>query len=250
MSVLSNFHLRCQIASLVRGWRRGSGLPLIILPSTAASLQFAGQLSRDMPVAIIGNPRLLADWAPSLCAQARSPLDMWREVKSREQLPCAVISYPDQLIGVDPSFHKTTIRDRNYTFSIVEMMLLMKFQPPAYLGQAHFRGRGEKAVSTLTLKKFAGGMPAGLPKEKFDEWLIQLMRPVLECCESQHDGWWARDIFPLKMDDNFEKMLKLRLLEIEALLLMGGDLPEAARSYRQLLAELQMVRRKPLQLAA
>lgn len=248
MSIVSNFHLRREVASLVRGWRYGSGPPLIILPSTAASLQFAGQLSRDMPVAIIGNPRLLADWAPSLCAQARSPLDLWREVKPREQLPCAVLSYPDQLIGVDPSFHKIAIGDRNYTFSIVEMMLLMKFQPPCYLGKAHFRGRGGKAVSTLTLKKFAGGMPAGLPKEKFDEWLIRLMRPVIECGENPHDGWQARDIFPLKMDDNFEKMLKLRLLEIEALLRMGGDLPETARSYRELLAELQMVRRRPLQL--
>lgn len=109
MSVVSDFRLRRKAAALVRGWRRGSPLPLIILPSTATSLQFAAQLSREMPVTVIGNPKLLADWAPSLCVPARSPLEVWQDAKVRKQLPYAVISYPDQLAGVDPSFHKIAI---------------------------------------------------------------------------------------------------------------------------------------------
>jgi hypothetical protein len=245
MSALSDFRLRRRIASLVRDWRRGSPLPLIILPSTPASLQFASQLSRDMPVAVIGSPRLLADWAPSFCVQARSPLDVWRDVKMHKQLPYAVISYPDQLIGVDPSFYRVAIGDSNCAFSIVEMMLLMKFRAPAYLGKVRFCGRGEKAASTLTLHGFAGEVPAGLPKGEFDEWMLRLMEPVIECSRNPHDGWLARDVFALKVDGNFEKMLKIRLLEIEALLRMGDDLPEPVPLYRELQVELQSLRRKP-----
>lgn len=250
MSVLSDFQLRRKAAALVQGWRRGSPLPLIILPSTATSLQFAAQLSRDMPVVVIGNPRLLADWAPSLCVPVRSPLEMWGEVKACKQLPYTVISYPDQLTGVDPSFHKVAIGGSSCTFSIIEMMLLMKFRSPAYLGKVRFHGRGEKAASTLALHGLAGEVSAGLPKEEFDEWMLRLMEPVIECSRNPHDGWLARDIFALKVDENFERMLKIRLLEIEGLLRMGNDLPEPGLPYRELQVELQSLRRKPRLLTA
>lgn len=246
MSVLSDFRLRRQVAALVQGWRRGSPLPLIILPSTATSLQFAAQLSRDMPVSVIGNPRLLADWVPSFCVPARSPLEVWQDVKMRKQLPYAVLSYPDQLIGVDPSFHKVAIGDGSCVFSIIEMMLLMKFCSPVYLGKARFHGHREKAASTLALHGCAGQVSAGLTKEEFDKWMLRLMEPVIECSRNPHDGWLARDIFSLKVNENFEKMLKIRLLEIEGLLRMGDDLPEPVSLYRELQVELQLLRRKPL----
>ena len=71
------------------------------------------------------------------------------------------------------------------------------------------------------------------------------MEPVIECSRNPHDGWLARDVFALKVDGNFEKMLKIRLLEIEALLRMGDDLPEPVPLYRELQVELQSLRRKP-----
>jgi len=250
MSVLSDFRLRRKTAALMRSWRQGSPLPLIILPSTATSLQFAAQLSRDIPVVVIGNPRLLTAWAPSFCAPVNSPLEVWREVKAYKQLPYAVISYPDQLTSVDPSFHKVAIGGGSCAFSIIEMMLLMKFRSPTYLGKARFHGHGEKAASTLALNRFAGEMSDGLPKEEFDAWMLRLMEPVIECNRNPHDGWLARDIFPLKMNENFERMLKIRLLEIEGLLRMVDDLPEAASLYRELQIELQSLRRKPWPLAA
>lgn len=250
MSALSDFRLRRKVVSLVREWRQGVPLPLIILPSTATSLGFAAQLSRDMPVAVIGNPRLLADWAPSLCASVKSPLEMWRDVKACKRLPHAVVSYPDQLTGVDPSFHKVAIGGSHCTFSIIEVMLLMKFRSPAYLGKVRFHGRGEKAASTLALHRFAGEVSTGLPKEEFDGWMLRLMEPVIECSRNPHDGWLARDVFALKVDENFEMMLKIRLLEIEGLLRMGGDFPELGSLYRELQVELQSLRRKPRLLAA
>lgn len=250
MSVLSDFRLRRKAASLVHDGRRGVPLPLIILPSTATSLKFAAQLSRDMPVAVIGNPRLLADWAPSLRAPVKSPLELWRDLKACKQLPHAVVSYPDQLTGVDASFHKVAIGDSSCAFSIIEMMLLMKFRGPAYLGKVRFHGRGGKAASTLTLHEFTGDVPAGLPKEEFDRRMLRLMEPVIECSRNPCDGWLARDIFALKVDGNFERMLKIRLLEIEGLLRMGGDLPGSGSMYRELQIELQSLRRKPRLLTA
>lgn len=250
MSMLSDFRLRRKVATLVRDWRRGLPLPLIILPSTAASLQFAAQLSRDMPVAVIGSLRLLADWAPSFGVPVRSPLEVWRDVKACTQLPYAVVSYPDQLTGVDPSFHQVAVGDSRCAFSIVEMMLLMKFRSPAYLGKVRFHGRGANAASTLTLHGFASEIPAGLPKEEFDGWMLRLMESVIECSRNPHDGWLARGIFPLKVDRNLDRMLKIRLLEIEGLLRMGDDLPEPGLPCRELQAELQSLRRKPRLLAA
>lgn len=251
MNALSNWLVQRRVARLVREYRRSPVLPLIILPSTAASLRFAEWLSRAMPVAVIGNPRLLADWAPSLCARATSPLDLWRQVKAQPQLPHAVVSYPDQLVGFDPSFQVVSVGERRYMFSIVEVMLLMKFRPPVYLGQARFRGRGEKASTSLALQRLAAEVPAGLSRQALDTWLVRLMQPAIDCNRYPHDGWLARDIFRLKVDDNFETMLKLRLLEIEALLRLGHDLPGPVpgRAYRELQAELQAVRRKPLLLA-
>ncbi len=251
MNAVSNWLVRQRVARLVRKCRRGSVPPLLILPSTASSLRFVEWLSCAMPVVIIGNPRVMADWAPSLCARTMSPLDLWRQVKAHPQLPHAVVSYPDQLVGFDPSFQAVAVGERRYLFSIVEVMLLMKFRPPVHLGQARFRGRGEKASSTLALRQLAAEVPAGLPRGAFDEWLVRLMKPAIDCDRHPHDGWLARDIFRLKVDDNFETMLKLRLLEIEALLRLGHDLPGPVpgRSYRELQAELQAVRRKPLPLA-
>lgn len=251
MNALSNWLVQRQVDRLVHQCRRSSVPPLIILSSTASSLRFAEWLSRAMPVAVIGNPRVLADWAPSLCARTTSPLDLWRQLKAQPQLPHAVVSYPDQLVGFDPSFQAVSVGERRYMFSIVEVMLLMKFRPTVYLGEARFRGRGEKASASLALHRLAAEVPAGLSRQAFDAWLVRLMQPVIGCDRHPHDGWLARDIFRLKVDDNFETMLKFRLLEIEALLRLGHDLPGPVpgRTYRELQAELQAVRRKPLSLA-
>lgn len=249
MRLVSALRLRRRVASFVRNHRHGSRPPLIILPSTAHSLELAGRLSRAMPVGIIGNPRLMADWAPGLSAQVKSPLGLWKDAKARTQLPYAVISYPDQLVGTDSSFQKIPIGDRHCTFSIVEMMLAMKFHPPIYLGTPRFRGRGEKASSTLRLQPFVGDVPAGLPRQEFDEWLARLMQPVITCIDEAHDGWLAREVFRLRLDDNFETMLKLRLLEIEGLLRLGDDLSASRHAYSGIRDELQCIRRKPLLLA-
>lgn len=248
MNLLTELEFRRNAALIRQSRRRGEGMPLVIAASTDTSLEFARRLARAMPVAIIGSRVLLSQWSPSLAALAGSPLDTWRSIRTAEQLPFAVISFPDQWVGGDASFQNIAFDHRPCGFSIVEVMLWMKFRLPVFLGATDFRGCGEHAVATLKLRRFAEEPPVDLTKEAFGRRLEQLMQPVIDCARRPHHAWRARDIFALKFAENREAAFKLKLLEIEGLLRIGGDLP-AAPCHEPLIAELQATRRAPMNAA-
>jgi hypothetical protein len=242
----SEFQQSRRIASLVSAMKREPSLPMLVLPSTPAAFAVVQSLCETMPVRVIGHPRLLSEWAPSLAAHVRSPLSLWREAKGHDVMPWVVASFPDQLVGDDASYSKLEVAGEPYVFSIIEMMLLMRFRPEAFMGHATAPTR-RGAPSTLSLERFAGALPTALSGGQFETALGGLMARLVACRFADLPDWKARDFFSLKIGDNFKRMLALKLLEIEAVLRMG-DIPSAeAGAHAFLLDGLKTGRKALLQ---
>lgn len=235
-----------QLASLVNAVKREPSFPMLVLPSTPAAFLLVQSLCETMQVRVIGHPTLMSEWAPSLAAHVRSPLSLWREAKGHEVMPWLVASFPDQLVGDDASYSKLEASGETYVFSIIEMMLLMRFRPQAFAGHATSPARRD-APSTISLERFAGALPTALSGGEFETSLGGLMAPLIACRFANLPDWRAREYFSLKIGDNFKRMLALKLLEIEAVLRMGDVSSAEAAAHAFLLDGLKTGRKALLQ---
>lgn len=207
---------------LVEDSRRCHSYPLLLLPSTPASFSMVARcINAGLPVKMVGHALWMKEWAPALVEHAHSPLGIWRIVKDSPTLPFAVASFQDQLANVDDSFHTVTIEDQQIRVSPIEAMLMMRFQPRTYTATA-IEGRPGKP-SSLTLAVHAAKLSDSMSRAAFDAVLGELLRPLLKCHKCPIGDWYAREVFAMKVGHNFERMLSLRMQEIESLIRVYQD---------------------------
>jgi hypothetical protein len=159
----------------------------------------------------------LSKWAPSIADKAHSPLELWRAVRDLSHLPTAIVSFPDQLFGFDQSYREIQIDGTKYLFSIIEMMIIMRFRPVTHMGIA-IKSPWRMNRSTLSLSRFLGTPLSEPSGTEFDISLSQLMRHIVACRNGGISDWIARDVFSLKVGDNYKHLLLLKLQEIAALI--------------------------------
>jgi len=250
MGVLSKFKMRRELARVMDVWRNEGKFPVVVLPSTKAAFEFATHLCSRIPAAVIGEREMMAKWAPALSERVRKPLALWKELKGQERLPLAILSFQDQLVGCDASFSKVSIGEKAYILSIIETMLLMRYQPPMFVGVC----RAGKALAgrrgSISIRRYSRAVSAEMPKAMFDEVMREMMQPMIESLDAADDDWLARKFFRLKVDDNIEKMLATRLLEIESLLRIGNPTEARCAADNALLGELKASRKQLLCTAA
>ena len=246
MGVLSKFQMSKELAGVKDAWRNEGKFPVVVLPSTKAAFEFATRLSSQIPAAVIGEREMMAKWAPALSERVRKPLALWKELKGKDRLPFAIFCFQDQLVGCDASFSRVSINEKTYIFSIIETMLLMRYQPPMFVGVCRasktFAGRRD----SIAIRRYSRAVSAEMPKAMFDEVMREMMQPMIESLDAEDDGWLARKFFRLKVDDNIEKMLATRLLEIESLLRIGNPTDARCEADKALLGELKASRKQLL----
>lgn len=243
MGLLSNFRVRKELARVEDAWRNEGRFPVVVLPSTKAAFEFVTRFCSRFPAAVIGEPDMMAKWAPALHDRVRKPLALWKELKGQDRLPFAIFSFQDQLVGCDASFSKVAIREKTYIFSIIEMMLLMRYQAPLFVGVRR-QGRGLAGRhGSISVRRFPKAVGAEMPKAAFEEAMRDIMQPMVESLDAADDDWLARKFFRLKVDDNIEKMLATRLLEIESLLRIGNPSQSRREADNALLGDLKASRK-------
>jgi hypothetical protein len=245
MGVLSKFQVRKELARVMDAWRNEGKFPVVVLPSTKAAFEFATRLNSQIPTAVIGDREMMAKWAPALSERVRRPLALWKELKGQHRLPFAIFCFQDQLVGCDASFSRVSINEKTYIFSIIETMLLMRYQPPMFVGVCAgktFTGRR----GSIAIRRYSRAISAEMPKAMFDEVIRELMQPMIESLDAADDDWLARKFFRLKVDHNIEKMLATRLLEIESLLRIGNPTEAWREADNALLGELKASRKQLL----
>ncbi|MDE1892806.1 MAG: hypothetical protein KGH90_00535 [Xanthomonadaceae bacterium] len=207
---------------LVEESRRYDSYPLLLLPSTPAAFSMIALCSQaGLPVKVVGHALWMKEWAPALVEHVHSPLGIWRIVKDSSTLPFAVVSFQDQLANVDDSFHTVIVEDQQVRVSPIEAMLMMRFHPRTYVATAT-EGRPGKP-SSLTLAVHAADLSDHMSTLAFDAALGELLLPLLKCHRHPIGDWHARDVFAMKVGRNFERMLSLRLQEIESLIRVYQD---------------------------
>lgn len=207
---------------LVEESRLNQAYPLLLLPSTPAAFSVVAILSgAGLPVRVVGDAARMREWAPALIGYVHSPLELWRAVKDSSTLPFVIVSFQDQLAGVDDSFYPVTIDGQRIRVSPIELMLVMRFRPRTYLATALEGGPGK--ASSLDLADLAVELSAHMSTNDFNMALSELFRPILKCSTNRINDWRARELFSIKVGDNFERLLSLRAQEIESLIRVYQD---------------------------
>lgn len=245
MHAWTKFRWNRHITTMTNTVKREQRPALLVLPSIPASYLLAQRICESRAGKIIGNSALMKEWAPPLARHVQSPLSVWRQARTNELLPWPVISFPDQLVGTDSSYCKLEIAGESYAFSIIEIMLLMRFRPSALVGQA-IEPASRKAFSTLSLERFTGALPDSPSASDFNLALAELMRGVVACQRAAIRDWNAREVFSLKVGNNFERMLSLKLLEIEALIRQDPTVVRQLELQENLLDQIKVSRKKLL----
>jgi len=228
---------------LVEESRRYHGYPLLLLPSTPAAFSMVALcIDAGLPVKVVGHTLWMKEWAPALVEHVYSPLGLWRIVKHSPTLPFAVASFQDQLVNVDDSFHTVTIDNQQFRVSPIEAMLVMRFCPRTYIATA-IEGRPGKP-SSLTLSVHAAKFSNRMSTPAFDAALGELLRPILKCHTHPIRDWYAREVFTLKIGHNFERMLSLRIQEIESLIRVYQDRHGTPSSLAPSLERLRLSRQE------
>jgi hypothetical protein len=248
MDVFGWLKLRAESRRVGDAWREERAFPLVILPSTHRAFDLVARLAKSMPIALIGDRALIAQWAPALADRTRTPLALWKEVKSQSRLPFAVISFEDQLVGTDASFLKVQANQTSYSLSIIEIMVLMRFQCPAFVGSLLARPGLASRPGAIELCRYARRLDASLPEAVFEEVLRELMLPMIESFKGAGKEWLASRRFALKLGGYAEKSLATRIQELEALLRLRQSDASPSDRVEPLLKDLRAAR-KELQVA-
>lgn len=221
-------------------------MELIILPSTKRAASIARRLRARHPSRILGDPKLLADIDGTFSADVRSPLALWREVKDLAALPCRVISFPDQIYGIGPSFRKVDVQGNTYALSTIEAMIVWKFRPRVFTVPILASGRDLDALTELPCDFAATPLDSD---DRLDDALRHLVGPTLHYCQGAEKELLSQPNFRYKTNNAMHRTLGLGLGEIEGLVRLTDwredpdtrtlllDQLKAAR--RQLLAEMK-----------
>lgn len=219
-------------ARLAREVRRTGRRPLMSLPSTPAAFQLLeAYVDNGLPVEVVGHARLAAQWSPALSMPVRTPLALWQQVKAHAELPAAVAVFQDQLVAVDDSYVRVDCDGHRYHVSPIEMMLLMRFKPPVYVGAAARRTWSRR--SRLVLRPCTFVPPEAPTQAALDVLMADVLRPLLACRTTAAD-WLAAEVFPLKEDGRRGALLSQRIQEMEGLVRlcrMRSGRPAALRRY-------------------
>lgn len=207
---------------LIEESRQLHDYPLLLLPSTPAAFSMVAQCSdAGLPIKVVGHALWMKEWSPALVEHVHSPLGLWRIVKNSLTLPFAVASFQDQLANVDESFHTVIIEDQQIRVSPIEAMLVMRFHSRTYIATAIERRPGKP--SSLALAVHAAELSGRMATGAFDAALGELLSPLLKCYRHPVSDWHAREVFAMKVGHNFERMLSLRIQEIESLIRVYQD---------------------------
>jgi hypothetical protein len=201
---------------LVKEATRTERYPLVMLPSTVAAFHLvAACLDMGMPVRAVGNPGLVESWSSGLAPNVMTPRFLWSAIKGERKLPFGVIVFEDQLVAIDDSYLRVEVDGQTYMVSPIELMILMKFRPPSYLGSAS-SPRKRRALE-ITLTHYMPDVPSVLSQEAAHEIMLDVLRPLLACLEDESISWYARACFALKRNDNFNRVLIREIQEMESL---------------------------------
>lgn len=217
-------------------------MELIILPSTKSAIAYVRRLAAEGPLRVIGDPKLIPTLDPSFGALALSPLAAWREVRGLDALPYRLVSFPDQVFGIGPSFRKLKLADDTYSVSTIEAMIAWKFQPAvSTLPSMDINGK----IDRLTGVDCAFAATPLTSDAQLDEAIARLVSPVLTFCRAFTGEWPSRRNFNFKINHAMHRTLGQKFGEIEGLIRLTdwSGKPEAKTS---LLNEIKSAKRKLL----
>lgn len=99
--------------------------------------------------------------------------------------------------------------------SPIEVMILMKFRPPSYLGS--IPSPRQRRLSGITLTRYTPNVPLTMSQRAVKEIMCEVLRPLLACSEDKSILWHARPSFVLKQNENFDRVLIRQVQEMESL---------------------------------
>lgn len=211
---------------LVEEAARTNHYPLMMLPSTDAAFQLvAACLDMGMPVRVVGNPGLVESWGLALAPKVMTPRFLWSAIKAEARLPFGVIIFEDQLVAIDDSYLRVKGDSQSYMVSPLEVMILMKFRPPSYLGSVP--SPKHRRAFEITLTRYTPDVPLVMSQQAVNEIMLDVLRPLLACLKDESIPWYARPCFTLKQNDNFNRVLIQQIQEMESLVrLCSAQHPE------------------------
>lgn len=215
---------------------------LVILPSTKPAIAYVRKLAAEGPLRLIGDAKLLATLDSTFADIAMSPLSMWREVRALDILPYRLVSFPDQVFGIGPSFRRLQLADDSYSVSTIEAMLVWKFRPEVSTLPSIDAGG---VIDRLTPLDCGFAATPLTSDTQLDEALARLLGPVLSFCRASTEAWPAKPNFNFKLNHALHRTLGLKFGEIEGLIRLTdwtGDMDTRA----SLLNQIKAAKRKLL----
>lgn len=145
-----------------------------------------------------------------------SPLSTWRAINKATLLPVVLAVFQDQLVAIDDSYVSVCVGDETYRVSPIEAMTILKYHPVVMQGLLAPPRVGVRAAYRMRLCRWWPPTPCPEP-EAARMVLAETVRPLHDC-RAPH--WYAREVFQLKRETNYRRMLAQRLQELEALLML------------------------------
>lgn len=217
-------------------------MELIILPSTKSAIAYVRRLAAEGPLRLIGDPVLISTLDPSFAALALSPLAVWREVRGLEALPYRLVSFPDQVFGLGPSFRQLQLAGDTYSVSTIEAMLAWKFRPAiSTLPSIDINGK----LDRLTRLDCGFATTPLASDVQLDEAIAHLVSPVLTFCRAATTEWPSKRNFDFKLNHAMHRTLGQKFGEVEGLIRLT-DWSGRLEAKTSLLNEIKSAKRKLL----
>lgn len=217
-------------------------MELIILPSTKSAIAYVRKLAAAAPLRLIGDPKLISTLDPSFGALALSPLAAWREVRGLVALPYRLVSFPDQVFGIGPSFRQLQVADDTYSVSTIEAMIVWKFQPAvSTLPSVDINGK----IDRLTRVDCGFATTPLASDSQLDQAIARLVSPVLTFCRAANAEWPSKRNFNFKINFAMHRTLGQKFGEIEGLIRLT-DWSGKLETKISLLNEIKSAKRKLL----
>lgn len=186
---------------------------LVILPTTRGTLQLARRLC-DLRTCRVAAGPITSHPSSRLAQHARTPDEIAIACADFVELPCVVLSFPDQLVGHRASFCPVPFLGTNHWFSTLEATLVMRHRPRVYAVQSRSRCGAFSLVSI----EYDDLLDATGHARSLRDLMGRLLRPLEEELTAPVPDWLAARCLTQKSEAGVRSRLREDLREVECLL--------------------------------